>query len=80
MEYRPGYVVRFPGDEHFWSPGAGRHAGELAFVVEDVDAAREKLEAEGVGFLAGPADRPWGERTAYLLDPDGYLVEIAERI
>lgn len=67
-------------EEHCRPPEAGRHRGELAFLVEDADAAHERLTEQGVEFLAPPADRPWGERTAYLTDPDGYLVEIAEKI
>lgn len=49
---------------------------EMAFEVDDCDAAyRAALRAGARGFRE-PADRPWGERTGYVLDPDGALVEL----
>lgn len=56
----------------------GRPPGalELAFEVDDVDRAfREALDA-GARSFRQPEDRPWGERTGYILDPDGALVEL----
>jgi lactoylglutathione lyase len=38
----------------------GGPAGEVLFLVEDVDAEAERLRALGVEFLSGPVDRPWG--------------------
>lgn len=55
-------------------------AGEVVFVVEDVDAAVRRLTALGVPLLAGPADRPWGHRVVHVADPDGFVVEFAQRI
>jgi lactoylglutathione lyase len=56
--------------------GAGWAHGEVAFFVEDVDAEHERLAAAGVEVLAPPTDRPWGERTLHVADPDGHLVEL----
>jgi lactoylglutathione lyase len=53
---------------------------ELAFEVEDVDAAHAAAVGAGARSFQAPADRYWGERTAYLLDPDGGLVELLTRI
>lgn len=50
--------------------------GEVAFFVEDVDAEYERLAAAGVTVLAPPRDRPWGERTLHVADPDGNVVEL----
>jgi len=50
--------------------------GEVAFFCDDVDAEHERLVAAGVSILAPPTDRPWGERTLHLADPDGYVVEL----
>jgi lactoylglutathione lyase len=50
--------------------------GELAFFVEDVDAEHTRLLAAGVPVLASPTDRPWGERTLHVADPDGNVVEL----
>lgn len=60
--------------------GAPPGALELAFEVEDVDAAfRAALDA-GARSFRPPEDRPWGERTGYILDPDGALVELYRRV
>ena len=49
----------------------------MAFEVEDVDAACEELVARGLTLEAPPAAYYWG-RSAYLRDPDGQMVEVAE--
>jgi len=54
-------------------PAAG-HRIELCFNVEDVDAAVASLSAAGSNVLLRPTDQPWGERAAYVEDPDGNLV------
>jgi lactoylglutathione lyase len=50
--------------------------GEIAFLVEDPDAEYVRLRDSGVTILARPTDRPWGERTVHLSDPDGNVVEL----
>jgi lactoylglutathione lyase len=54
--------------------------GEVVFLVEDVDAEAERLREAGVTILRGPLDRAWGHRTLHLLDPDGFVVELAGEI
>jgi catechol 2,3-dioxygenase-like lactoylglutathione lyase family enzyme len=49
----------------------------VAVGVADLDAACAALRADGLSFLVEPRDFPWG-RSAYLRDPDGRLVELAE--
>jgi lactoylglutathione lyase len=61
-------------------PIDGGPAGEVLFLVEDVDAEAERLGGLGVEFLSGPVNRPWGHRTLHLLDPDGFVVELAQKI
>ena len=58
----------------------GGPQGEILFLVEDVDAEAERLGRLGVEVLSGPEDRPWGHRTLHLLDPDGFVVEVAQEI
>jgi lactoylglutathione lyase len=53
--------------------------GEVAFFCDDVDAEHERLRRAGVRVLAPPTDRPWGERTLHVADPDGYVVELTRR-
>ncbi|HEX6255657.1 MAG TPA: VOC family protein [Euzebyales bacterium] len=49
---------------------------ELGFKVDDVDAAYAELVAAGADAVTAPHDRPWGQRTAYVADPDGHLIEL----
>ena len=51
---------------------------ELGFKVPDVDAAYAELLAAGASPVTEPTTRPWGQRTAYIRDPDGYLIELAQ--
>ena len=53
-------------------------AFEIGFKVDDVDAAYAELVEAGAVPAAVPVTRPWGQRTAYVRDPDGYLVELAQ--
>ena len=57
-------------------PGPGpRH--ELFVYVEDVDRAVSDLRAAGAAVVREPADMPWGERVAWVRDPEGNLVAVA---
>jgi catechol 2,3-dioxygenase-like lactoylglutathione lyase family enzyme len=55
-----------PNEDHF------------ALAVDDLNAACAELLERGLTFLLEPRDYPWG-RSAYLRDPDGRLVELAQR-
>ncbi|MFC4591185.1 VOC family protein [Sphaerisporangium corydalis] len=46
--------------------------------VTDVDGVCAELERHGVHLLNGPADRPWGRRTAAFADLDGNVWEVAQ--
>ena len=59
-------------------PTADVPAFEIGFKVDDVDAAFNELIGRGASPFMAPTDRPWGQRTAYVRDPDGHLVELAE--
>jgi lactoylglutathione lyase len=52
------------------------HRFELCVYTDDVDAAIARLRAAGVPVLREPADQPWGERLAYVEDPDGNPVHV----
>ena len=54
-------------------PASG-HRVELCVYVEDVDDVFARAGAQGFEPVADPADMPWGERVAWLADPDGNLV------
>jgi lactoylglutathione lyase len=51
---------------------------ELGFKVADCDAAYGELVTAGATRAVPPTDRAWGQRTAYVRDPDGHLVELAQ--
>jgi lactoylglutathione lyase len=44
----------------------------------DVDAAAAVLAGHGVPLLSGPADRPWGKRTALFADAGGCIWELVQ--
>ena len=67
----PGLIGHYaPPDPAPWPQG------EVAFFVDDVDAEHARLQDAGVPVLAPPTDRPWGERTLHVADPDGNVVEL----
>jgi len=52
---------------------------ELAFDVGElaaVDAEYTRTVAAGAKAVLPPTDEPWGQRTCYVADPDGNLIEI----
>lgn len=60
------------------APSPDAPAFELGFKVADCDAAYAGLLAAGALAAVPPTDRAWGQRTAYVRDPDGHLVELAQ--
>ena len=52
---------------------------ELALYVdtfEEVDREYEKAVSKGAVSVLAPTDEPWGQRTCYIADPEGNLIEI----
>jgi lactoylglutathione lyase len=50
---------------------------EMFVYVEDVDKVVERLRAAAVRVLREPQDMFWGERVAYVCDPEGNPVALA---
>lgn len=50
---------------------------QLEFEVDDVNTSYEQLKKNGVRFVQGPKDMPWGEREAQFKDPDGHVLIIS---
>ena len=50
---------------------------EMFIYVEELDETIEALRSRGVPVLQEPTDQPWGERTAYVSDPEGNPVSLA---
>ena len=58
--------------------GLNGHA-EIALYVdnfEEVDIEFEKAVAKGAQPVLKPTTEPWGQRTCYIADPEGNLIEI----
>jgi lactoylglutathione lyase len=47
--------------------------------ADDCDVAVQRLRAGGATVIQEPADQPWGERVARVLDPDGNEVIVGQR-
>jgi lactoylglutathione lyase len=82
----PGYVGLELGTAHL---GIGRDPSATAgpsarfalwAYTNDCDAAIARMRAAGVQIVEEPVDQPWGERVARVLDPDGNLVHIGQRL
>jgi predicted enzyme related to lactoylglutathione lyase len=54
-------------------PAAG-HAVDLCLYVPDLDAAVAAAPPAGGRVAVPPQEMPWGERVAYLQDPDGTML------
>ena len=55
-------------------------AFELSFSVprfSDVDTEYARVTAAGATPVFPPTDEPWGQRTCYVADPDGNLIELS---
>ena len=72
--------------EYVHPPGADAHvhernafgASHIAFVVDDSDAAYERLVANGAQKLNPPIEIVDGKKGCYLQDPDGNWVELLQ--
>ena len=52
---------------------------EIALYVdtfEEVDREYERIVAQGGRSVLEPTTEPWGQRTCYIADPEGNLIEI----
>ena len=82
----PGYVGMNIGGGHLGiglSPdsqaGAGGQRFALWVYAESCDEAIERLRGAGTTVTEEPADQPWGERIARVLDPDGNEVIVGQK-
>ena len=50
---------------------------EMFVYVDDLEGTVEALRSRGAPVLQEPEDQPWGERTAYVVDPEGNPVSLA---
>jgi lactoylglutathione lyase len=66
----------WPQEQYGVEPGE-RPRFEMFVYVEDVDATVAALRERGTRVLREPADMSWGERVAFVADPEGNPVALA---
>lgn len=52
----------------------------IEFEVGDVDAEFQRLRAMPIEWVKAPSTQPWGNRSIYLRDPDGNLLNLYTRV
>lgn len=58
-------------------PVGSEPRGEMFVYIDNVDRIVEHLRGSGATVLREPEDMPWGERVAYVADPEGNPVALA---
>lgn len=69
---------KMTGSTYNFAEGINGHY-EVALQVEnyaEVDTTYEKLILNGATSVMKPTTEPWGQRTCYIADPEGNLIEI----
>lgn len=69
---------KMTGKSFGYAPGISGHY-EMALGVENyaaVDAAYADVTAKGAVSLMPPTTCPWGQRTCFVADPEGNVIEI----
>jgi len=64
---------------HAGGKPSSRLLGAMHIDLESADVDKTYLawKKNGIAFEKPPRNMPWGERSAYLKDPDGYVFEIS---
>ena len=57
--------------------GTSTTGAQVAFRVEDLDAAHKRALDAGADLVHGPKVQPWG-RSARYSDPDGNIIELTQ--
>lgn len=78
MLYRRNDFEKMTNRKYEYIKGFNGHY-ELALYVdtfEEVDKEYEKAISKGAVSVLEPTTEPWGQRTCYIADPEGNLIEI----
>lgn len=76
--YRRKDFEQMTGRTFSYAPGINGHY-EIALSVDDyaqVDRTYHEVVAKGAVPVMEPTTEPWGQRTCYVADPEGNLIEI----
>jgi lactoylglutathione lyase len=71
--------TRFPPIHGRANDPRSGHVFELCVYTVDLDAAMTRLRDADVPVLVEPMQQPWGERIAYVTDPDDNPVMVATK-
>lgn len=78
MLYGRDNFEKMTGRKYEYVKGLNAHF-EIALYVDTFDAVDQAFAAavsNGATPVLEPADEPWGQRTCYIADPEGNLIEI----
>lgn len=78
LMYRRADFEKMTRRKFSYAPQVNGHY-EIALSVADyaaVDAAFREVVAKGATAVMAPETEPWGQRTCYVADPEGNLIEI----
>ena len=66
------------GRRYDYAKGLNGHCGIALYVdtFEEVDASFRRVVDNGAVPVMEPTTEPWGQRTCYIADPEGNLIEI----
>ena len=76
--YGRGDFEKMTGRTYEYVKGLNGHS-EMALYVDtfaEVDAAYSHAVENGAAPVLPPTTEPWGQRTCYIADPEGNLIEI----
>jgi catechol 2,3-dioxygenase-like lactoylglutathione lyase family enzyme len=76
--YRRSDFERMTDHQFEYATAVNGHS-EIALSVENfeaVDWAYEEIVRKGAAPILAPTTEPWGQRTCYVADPEGNLIEI----
>ena len=76
--FRKSDFEKMTSQKYAYCKGVNGHF-EIALGVAnfaEVDKAYAKVTAAGAKGIMAPTTEPWGQRTCYIADPEGNLVEI----
>lgn len=87
MHYKDMRLIMYPRkdleqmvSQHFHYPKGLNGTMQLSFnfpTFDDVDKEYIQCIKQGTRSVMPPTTEPWGQRTAYIADPDGNLIEIS---
>ncbi|WP_020593919.1 VOC family protein [Kiloniella laminariae] len=61
-------------------PDTARPQFEIAFETDNVSAALKAALKAGATLIQKEEEMPWGQTTAYVGDPNGFLIEICSPV